>query len=224
MAMQPPLPMAPMPMGEAGPPPQGRTPLRAPPRDKEQWTPSGGSACFGKGVPLQWTPSAMQGPQGFGGPEAGPPFDGMGGPGPPPPEQAFVPIGVYGGFPGDMPPQDPQDGGIVIEGGFNPMGQPPPFPAPVGGCQGEQDGGFNPAGPGMIPGPGMEGAMMQLSPEGVPMELVLPPDVGMQDRWECCWEWVQTGWCPRGLTCRWEHPPLQPMQPMGYAIFDQQAG
>ncbi|CAK0856498.1 unnamed protein product, partial [Prorocentrum cordatum] len=31
------------------------------------------------------------------------------------------------------------------------------------------------------------------------------------DRWETCWEYVQTGCCPRGPTCRWEHPPLGPM-------------
>merc|ERR1719162_2103100 len=32
----------------------------------------------------------------------------------------------------------------------------------------------------------------------------------IDDKWEACWEWVKTGWCPRGLTCRWEHPPLGP--------------
>eukprot|EP00928_Gymnodinium_smaydae_P043397 TRINITY_DN29080_c0_g2_i2.p1 TRINITY_DN29080_c0_g2~~TRINITY_DN29080_c0_g2_i2.p1 ORF type:complete len:849 (-),score=111.78 TRINITY_DN29080_c0_g2_i2:54-2600(-) len=28
-----------------------------------------------------------------------------------------------------------------------------------------------------------------------------------------CWEWVHQGWCPRGSTCRWEHPSHVQEQP-----------
>eukprot|EP00929_Paragymnodinium_shiwhaense_P089043 TRINITY_DN49306_c0_g1_i1.p1 TRINITY_DN49306_c0_g1~~TRINITY_DN49306_c0_g1_i1.p1 ORF type:complete len:829 (+),score=323.97 TRINITY_DN49306_c0_g1_i1:249-2735(+) len=27
------------------------------------------------------------------------------------------------------------------------------------------------------------------------------------EHWNCCWEWVNQGWCPRGISCRWQHPP-----------------
>eukprot|EP00927_Polykrikos_kofoidii_P058111 TRINITY_DN5244_c0_g1_i2.p1 TRINITY_DN5244_c0_g1~~TRINITY_DN5244_c0_g1_i2.p1 ORF type:complete len:1081 (-),score=289.11 TRINITY_DN5244_c0_g1_i2:385-3531(-) len=46
-------------------------------------------------------------------------------------------------------------------------------------------------------------------------ELVMIPVnlVNEQDDagYNSCWEWMQTGWCPRGITCRWEHPILMPM-------------
>lgn len=41
--------------------------------------------------------------------------------------------------------------------------------------------------------------------------LALPQEGLNDDRWESCWEWVKTGWCPRGMTCRWEHPPIAPL-------------
>lgn len=30
-----------------------------------------------------------------------------------------------------------------------------------------------------------------------------------EETWDACWEWVQNGYCPRGETCRWDHPALQ---------------
>mmetsp|Transcript_29019 Transcript_29019/g.86118 ORF Transcript_29019/g.86118 Transcript_29019/m.86118 type:complete len:277 (-) Transcript_29019:13-843(-) len=46
-----------------------------------------------------------------------------------------------------------------------------------------------------------------LGPDGQPLPLVEESE--KQGRWDSCWEWVQYGWCPRGVTCKWEHPPSQ---------------
>lgn len=40
---------------------------------------------------------------------------------------------------------------------------------------------------------------------GVEMENPEMPE----ESWDACWEWLQNGYCPRGETCRWDHPALQ---------------
>lgn len=87
------------------------------------------------------------------------------------------------------PPGQHGEQGDVPQGQFLPVFTGAPFPGPEG--QPLPDGH-----PMLLGGPGMA-------------PLALPPRDD-QDRWESCWEWVKTGWCPRGITCRWEHPPLAP--------------
>lgn len=43
-----------------------------------------------------------------------------------------------------------------------------------------------------------------------PVEVAIGQEVELKEKWHLCWEWIQGGWCPRGATCRWEHPPLLP--------------
>jgi len=67
---------------------------------------------------------------------------------------------------------------------------------------------------------------MQTMGEMQPMEMQVIHDMPMaseefQDRWECCWEWVQYGYCPRGDTCRWEHPPRVVGAPVDYGTGQQ---
>jgi len=53
-------------------------------------------------------------------------------------------------------------------------------------------------------------APMGLNGEPVYCMPALDLSTDTEERWECCWEWVRNGYCPRGDTCRWEHPPLNP--------------
>eukprot|EP00931_Biecheleriopsis_adriatica_P114495 TRINITY_DN9024_c0_g1_i1.p1 TRINITY_DN9024_c0_g1~~TRINITY_DN9024_c0_g1_i1.p1 ORF type:complete len:915 (-),score=264.56 TRINITY_DN9024_c0_g1_i1:43-2766(-) len=47
---------------------------------------------------------------------------------------------------------------------------------------------------------------------GMPMMGDMAPP--SEERWEVCWEWANRGYCPRGQTCRWEHP--EPICDDGY--------
>lgn len=63
---------------------------------------------------------------------------------------------------------------------------------------------------GGLPDGSMEGGEFDPSMmEGVPM--MMPVEMPAEETWDTCWEWVRTGWCPRGATCRWDHPPLGTM-------------
>jgi len=98
--------------------------------------------------------------------------------------------------------QNHVNGGDTMEGGGHSMA----FGVSMGGCEPFQPGRFDGQDAGLwdASGVGMQVGILQA--EG--------PTSDSQDRWESCWEWVRTGWCPRGETCRWEHPP--PMQGIGF--------
>jgi len=90
-------------------------------------------------------------------------------------------------------------GGDGVEGGVASGGMA--FGINLSGCESFQpglDGGQDPSGVWDSTGVGMQVGIVQAEVTDT-----------NSDRWEACWEWVRTGWCPRGETCRWEHPPLQ---------------
>jgi len=39
---------------------------------------------------------------------------------------------------------------------------------------------------------------------------------GGEEGWNLCWEWVKTGWCPRGMSCRWDHPAMGAVAAFGF--------
>jgi len=120
--------------------PLGRTPLRAPRRNKEHFTPSSMTGA------QQWQPAFSSG--------------GM-----------------------------PQDSSMMgVPGGWSEPGQFQPI----------QDGQF----PGQAFGNPDE---MQFG-LGVDLQSGLQQEAQAKDKWEACWEWMNKGWCPRGDSCRWEHP------------------
>jgi len=103
------------------------------------------------------------------------------------------------------------------------------------------DHGPPPGGAFCIGGPGPMWADTLVAPSGIPVqaEWHVPPagfemvgpspdtdfgDAALQGRWEVCWEWCQTGWCPRGITCRWEHPPLGPVDGNGFEFVNANTG
>jgi len=101
---------------------------------------------------------------------------------------------------GMMPQQDitfvPSSVGDGAKEGWMPQGF-----NPQGGANGELAEGVNGS-----TNFGMSlGQPQFMSMEGQTLGVDLPP-ADSEDRWQSCWEWVNTGWCPRGETCRWEHP------------------
>jgi len=193
-----------------------RTPLRAPPPGKQQWIPAAPEPSAGKGTSMPWqkgkTGNSWE--AGCGAPNQGPASA---------PENFGADADAFGdGLTAQVPPTIPTMDGWMSEGmaGHPPHSLPPTL-------NGSMD--FNEGGPAQMAfmdasgaSPGMLGEpdYMSLGPGGPtgPMEVLLPPtNMQFQDRWECCWEWVQSGWCPRGLTCRWEHPQLTPLT---YPLYD----
>eukprot|EP00429_Kryptoperidinium_foliaceum_P071456 CAMPEP_0176073800 /NCGR_PEP_ID=MMETSP0120_2-20121206/36876_1 /TAXON_ID=160619 /ORGANISM="Kryptoperidinium foliaceum, Strain CCMP 1326" /LENGTH=268 /DNA_ID=CAMNT_0017407485 /DNA_START=1 /DNA_END=806 /DNA_ORIENTATION=- len=152
-----------------GPVAVGRTPLRAPPKDKELFQP---------GV------LAQQGDGGM--------------------------LHLGGSGPGDMT-QRPEQGWSFSAGpGGRPSG-PTELSSDAQlfttGLEGHGYGGFQ------EPDAGQQYAMYDPSgpaPGTVVAVECQPGEGGAQGEghWNMCWEWANTGWCPRGLSCRWEHPPL----------------
>jgi len=153
-------------------PPQrhvGRTPLRAPRRDKESFTPSGfGAASLQQLHPCRLGPGAMQ------------------------PEN---PMAVHGGWSSEPTYNQVMQDQQFQGNGFTQVDEMP-----------------------MLGGDVMQNPMSFGSSFPAQQSLVL--QVGLQtesqtqdDRWEACWEWMNTGWCPRGDTCRWEHPDLGSLVP-----------
>mmetsp|Transcript_78809 Transcript_78809/g.149788 ORF Transcript_78809/g.149788 Transcript_78809/m.149788 type:complete len:1113 (-) Transcript_78809:129-3467(-) len=94
---------------------------------------------------------------------------------------------------------------------FEEGGMPLPFGHMMSFKGREPEPEFDPTGP---PQP----AMFLGGPDMASLELQMPPSQA-EERWESCWEWVRTGWCPRGITCRWEHPALGPVAFGGGAQF-----
>jgi hypothetical protein len=207
----------------------GRTPLRAPPPGKQQWIPGATESSTGKGKSMPWQKGKTSRSW-----EAG---CGLPNPGPTSTPETFVtdadPFGD--GVKAQVPPPIPTMDGWMSEGmaGHPPHSLPPTLTGSLDFSEGMMvegqgaNGGFMDASgvsAGALNQPDYSGASFgvgpSLGPGGPtgPMEVLIPPANGQfQDRWECCWEWVTSGWCPRGLTCRWEHPQLTPLT---YPLYD----
>merc|ERR1712151_1375910 len=106
---------------------------------------------------------------------------------------------------GGMDPMQPMSGpgpnGFPPQQGFVPDGSGQPMEEPFEQAMQPQSFPQFAAGP-MVPPDGaivMNDGMQAFPVAGI------PADSQIQDRWESCWEYMNTGWCPRGLTCRWEH-------------------
>jgi len=207
----------------------GRTPLRAPRPGKQQWIPAATESSTGKGKSMPWQKGSSSWEVGCGLPNQGAASA----------HEIFVtdadPFGD--GLKAQVPPPIPTMDGWMSEGmaGHPPHSLPPTLSGSMDFNEGMMvegkgrpaDGGFmdaSGASAGLHNDPDFSGASFGLGPSlgpggpTGPMEVLLPPaNVQFQDRWECCWEWVQSGWCPRGLTCRWEHPQLTPLT---YPLYD----
>jgi len=208
----------------------GRTPLRAPPPGKQQWIPAATESSTGKGKSMPWqTGNTSSSWEGSGLPNQGSASA---------PEAMVTDADMFRDtLNAQVPPPIPTMDGWMSEGiaGHPSQSLPPTLSGSMDFNEGMMvEGKGRPADGNFMDASGMSGGPLSDpdfsgpgfgsgpclgpgAPTG-PMEVLLPPaNMQVQDRWECCWEWVQSGWCPRGLTCRWEHPQLTPL---AYPLYD----